>query len=154
MNRSAPPGTVVPSLIYEDVGAALDWLCRTFGFTERLRAARPDGVVGHAQISIGGGSVTLGQARVGQGFAAPDTAILRPPRQGEVSMTISVSVEDVDQHFEHVRRSGARILQPPETYPYGERQYTVEDLAGYRWTFTQSVADVAPQEWGATTPDG
>jgi uncharacterized glyoxalase superfamily protein PhnB len=154
VNRSAPPGTVVPSLIYEDVAAAIDWLCTTFRLTERLRAARPDGTVGHAQISIGEGSVTLGEARVGQGFASPDTAVFRPPRREEVSMTISVSVEDVDQHFEHVRGSGARILQPPETYPYGERQYTVEDLAGYRWTFTQSIADVAPGEWGATTRDG
>lgn len=154
VNRSAPPGTVVPSLIYEDVAAAIDWLCDTFGFTERLRAAGPDGVVGHAQLAIVEGSIILGEARVGQGFAAPDTAVFRPPRQGEVSQTISVTVEDVDRHYEQSRRRGARILQPPQDHPYGERQYTVEDLAGYRWTFTQSIADIAPQDWGATTPDG
>jgi len=43
---------------------------------------------------------------------------------------------------------GARILRPPADYPYGERQYTAEDLAGHRWTFSQTIADVAPEEWG------
>lgn len=42
----------------------------------------------------------------------------------------------------------ARILHPPTDYPYGERQYEVEDLAGHRWTFSQTIADVAPEEWG------
>jgi uncharacterized glyoxalase superfamily protein PhnB len=59
-----------------------------------------------------------------------------------------VRVTDVGWHYEHVQQCGTRILHPPETYTYGERQYTVEDLGGHRWTFTQSVADVAPEEWG------
>jgi len=33
-------------------------------------------------------------------------------------------------------------------YPYGERQYTVEDPGGHRWTFSQTIADVAPEKWG------
>lgn len=41
VNRSAPRATVVPILVYEDVAAAVDWLCDAFGFTERLRAAGP-----------------------------------------------------------------------------------------------------------------
>ena len=39
VNRSAPGATVVPILVYEDVGDAIDWLCSTFGLKERLRAA-------------------------------------------------------------------------------------------------------------------
>ncbi len=62
---------------------------------------------------------------------------------------ILVAVEDVDRHYEHARQRGACILQPPETHMYGERQYTAEDLAGYRWTFSQSVADIDPADWGA-----
>jgi len=38
VNRSAPGATVVPVLVYEDVGKAIDWLCGAFGFEERLRA--------------------------------------------------------------------------------------------------------------------
>jgi uncharacterized glyoxalase superfamily protein PhnB len=150
VNRSAPPGTIVPHLIYEDVGTAIDWLCGAFGFKERLRAGGPDGKAGHAQLSTGDGAIVLGPARVGTGFASPDRVEFRPPRPNEVSQSLSVRVDDVDRHFAHARQFGARILSPPTDYPFGERQYTAEDLAGHRWTFSQSIADVAPQEWGAT----
>jgi hypothetical protein len=33
-NRSAPSGTIIPYLIYNDVGGAIDWLCNVFGFAE------------------------------------------------------------------------------------------------------------------------
>ncbi len=153
LNRSAPSGTIVPSLIYNDVAQAIAWLCDVFGFKERLRAIGEDGKVGHAQLAIDLGGVMLGAARIGQGFAAPDTAEFRPPRPNEVSQTLSVHVEDVDRHYEHAKRRGARILQPPTTHPFGERQYTAADLDGHRWTFSQSVADVAPEEWGATVSE-
>jgi uncharacterized glyoxalase superfamily protein PhnB len=140
VNRSAPRATVVPILVYEDVGQAIDWLCGTFGFTERLRAAGPGGGVIHAQLDIAEGAVMLGR----QG------AEFRPPRANEVSQYVTVHVEDVDKHFEHSRQCGARIVKPPANMPFGERQYTVEDPGGHRWTFSQSIADIAPEEWGAT----
>ncbi len=62
-----------------------------------------------------------------------------------------VRVEDVDRHHERARRQRVRILQPPETYPFGERQYTAEDLDGHRWSFSQTVADVTPEDWGGTS---
>jgi uncharacterized glyoxalase superfamily protein PhnB len=139
INRSAPGSTIVPILVYEDVGRAIDWLCDTCGFTERLRAATPDGSVVHAQLIFGDGAVMLG--RQGGEF--------RPPRRDEVSQYVTVHVENVDQHFEHASQRSALILKPPTDMPFGERQYTVEDPEGHRWTFSQSVADVAPEQWGA-----
>lgn len=142
-NRSMPTCTVIPELVYEDVGRASEWLCKTFGFEERLRAG------GHrAQLSVGDGAVVLTEARVGQGFSSPDSAEFRPPRRGEVSSSVTVRVQDADHHHERARQRGAWILQPPTDYPYGERQYTAEDLAGHRWSFSESIADVAPKEWG------
>lgn len=41
---------VVPSLLYEDAGAAMDWLIRVFGFTERVRDRRSDGTVRHGEL--------------------------------------------------------------------------------------------------------
>ena len=140
LNRSAPAAIIVPVLIYEDVGKAIDWLCGAFGFTERLRAGGRDGRVTHAQLSVGEGAIMLGA----QG------AEFRPPRSNEVNQYVLVRVEDVDRHFEHAKRSGARIIHPPANMPFGERPYTAEDFAGHRWTFSQSMADVAPEEWGAT----
>jgi uncharacterized glyoxalase superfamily protein PhnB len=62
-----------------------------------------------------------------------------------------VRVDDVNTHHEHARERGARILHPPTDYPYGERQYTAEDLGGHHWSFSQSIADVAPEEWGGVS---
>jgi uncharacterized glyoxalase superfamily protein PhnB len=129
------------------VGEAIDWLCGAFGFVERLRYG-PDGDPAGAQLSVGEGSVFLTSPRVGQSPEWADTAELRPPRKNEVTHSVAVHVGDVDRHYEQARRFGARILGPPETHSFGERQYTAEDLCGHRWTFSQSVADVAPEAWG------
>jgi uncharacterized glyoxalase superfamily protein PhnB len=137
-NRSAPAATVVPILIYSDVGQAIAWLSDAFGFSERLRAER-GGVVGHAQLVVGDGALMLG--RSGGEY--------RPPVGGAVHHAVHVTVADVDTHFERAQSRGARIIDAPHDMPFGERQYTAEDFAGHRWTFSQHVADVAPEEWGA-----
>jgi uncharacterized glyoxalase superfamily protein PhnB len=127
-NRSMPKGAVIPVLAYEDVGEAVMWLCETFGFTERWRVGDH-----RAQLAVGDGAIA-----VTKGEASAEASVM-------------VRVEDADRHHEHAKRRGAQILQPPTDYPYGERQYTVEDLAGHQWTFSQSIADVAPEEWGGTS---
>lgn len=139
INRSAPRATVVPVLVYEDVNQAIDWLSRAFGFRERLRAGAPGGSASHAQLAVGDCALMLGR----QG------AEFRQPRPDEVSQYVVVHVDNVDGHFEHAREAGARIVKPPADMPFGERQYTVEDPWGHRWTFSQSIADVSPEQWGA-----
>jgi uncharacterized glyoxalase superfamily protein PhnB len=61
-----------------------------------------------------------------------------------------VRVTDIDAHCARARSAGARIVQEPATYPYGERQYTAVDPGGHAWTFSESVADVDPASWGGT----
>jgi uncharacterized glyoxalase superfamily protein PhnB len=140
VNRSAPRASVVPVLVYEDVNRAIDWLCNTFGFRERLRMTASGSVI-HAQLEVGDGALMLGR-RAG---------VFRPPREGEVSQYVVVHIADVDAHCEHARRSGAHVVNAPADMPFGERQYTVEDPEGHRWTFSQSIADVEPAAWGATS---
>jgi uncharacterized glyoxalase superfamily protein PhnB len=59
-----------------------------------------------------------------------------------------VHVNDVDRHYERTKQFGTRIINPPTNYPFGERQYTAEDLGGHHWTFSQSIADIDPKTWG------
>src|SRR2546429_7473422 len=139
MNRSAPAATIVPVLIYEDVDKAIEWLCRAFGLSERLRASGAGGRITHAQLSIGNGDLMIGAS----GAKFP------PPHGEEVSQYVLVHVEDVDQHFEQAKRSGGRIVDPPKDRPFGERLYTVRELACHRWTFSESIADGRPEQWGA-----
>jgi uncharacterized glyoxalase superfamily protein PhnB len=144
-NRSMPRCTVIPELAYPDMGEAIDWLCDAFGFTLRLRIGNH-----RAQLNVGDGAVVLTERRVGEGHDSPGTVEFRPPRRGELANSLMVRVQDVERHHERASRRGAAILRAPTDYPYGERQYTAEDLAGHCWTFSQSIADVAPEEWGGT----
>lgn len=148
-NRSIPAATVIPVLVYEDVPEAVEWLCDTFGFTERLRIGDH-----RVQLCIGEGAVVVTERRVGRVHDSSDAVVLRPPRRGEVSHVVMVRIEDVDSHYQYARQRGARIIDPPTDHPYGERQYAAEDLAGHRWTFSQSIADVAPEEWGGELGGG
>jgi uncharacterized glyoxalase superfamily protein PhnB len=131
-NRSMPSGTVIPVLGYEDVGVAVTWLCEAFGFTERWRAGNH-----RAQLSVGGGgAIAIAEHRA------------EPSAERDLSHSVMVRVEDAGAHYQRAQQFGALILEPPTDYPYGERQYTAADLAGRRWTFSQSIADVAPEQWG------
>lgn len=138
-NRSAPTATVVPILVYDDVAAALDFLTRAFGFTERLRAEY-GGSINHAQMDVGECSIIIGKQ--GGPFRAPHDS-------STVSQYATVHVENVDAHFARAKAAGAAILKAPQDMPFGVRQYTATDIGGHWWTFSQNIRDVAPEEWGA-----
>ena len=139
-NRSIPTATVVPVLIYPDVRAAVDWLSAAFGFVERVQIGEDH----RSQMRFGDGAVILGDVRGDR----------HPPRPGESTHSVLVRVEDARAHCERAREHGARILMEPRDFEYGERQYTAEDLAGYQWTFSETLADVAPEEWGGISRSG
>ena len=137
-NRSVPPATVVPILVYPDVRAAVNWLTEVFGFVERTRIGESH----RAQMSIGkDGAVIVADVRPPLGT---------PHRDG-ICHVVRVRVEDVGAHFEHARTHGARVLEPPTERQYGELDCTLEDLAGHRWVFAETLRDVAPEDYGCET---
>jgi uncharacterized glyoxalase superfamily protein PhnB len=134
-NRSVPTATVIPVLVYPDVRAAVAWLTDAFGFIERVRV----GQAHRSQLQIGvDGAMIAADVRGEQ----------QPPEPHATTHIIKVRVEDVDAQFERARSRGARVLQEPTDHEYGERECTVEDLAGHRWQFTQTLRDVAPEAIG------
>ena len=139
-NRSIPSAAVIPVLIYPDVREAVDWLVGAFGFAERVWIGENH----RAQLSFGDGALIVGDIRGDR----------RAPREGEVTHSVVVRVEDAAAHCEHAREHGAQILTEPTDYPYGERQYNAEDPWGHQWTFSQTLADVSPEEWGGVTVGG
>ena len=70
------------------------------------------------------------------------------PSKGVVTHLIKIKVPDVDAAFTRARDFGARVLEEPTTYEYGERSCLFEDLAGHRWELTETVRDVDPEESG------
>ena len=128
-NRSVPPCPVIPVLRYPDPGAAADWLEKAFGFTVRLRIANH-----RIQMWAGEGCFTIAEGNV-----APGQSII-----------VQVRIEGAHSHCERARLAGAKILTEPKDQMYGERQYDAEDFYGYRWNFTETIADVEPESWGGT----
>jgi uncharacterized glyoxalase superfamily protein PhnB len=137
-NRSMPACTVIPELGYPDVARAVAWLCAAFGFTVRLTIADH-----RAQLNVGDGAIVVTRADPHDETHA--AALLRSM---QATHAVMVRVADVDAHHAQARAAGAAILGEPADQPYGERQYTTRDPGGHLWTFSQSIADVAPEEWG------
>jgi uncharacterized glyoxalase superfamily protein PhnB len=125
-NRSVPDVSVIPELPYRDVREATKWLCRAFGFRERLQIGDH-----RAQLVYEDGAVV-----VIQGEAGPSHLLVR--------------VENADAHRAQAEAAGAKIRSQPTDWPYGERQYSAEDPGGHIWTFSESIADVDPADWGGT----
>jgi uncharacterized glyoxalase superfamily protein PhnB len=141
MAETAVAQRAVPLLSYEDVRAAIDWLCDAFGFREvGERFTDEEGRVTHAELELDGASVMLGW---------PGPAYQSPGRHAEVCEHarrwlevpyivdgVLVYVDDVDAHCDRARFAGATILREPKDEPYG-RLYNAADLEGHRWMFMQ-----------------
>jgi uncharacterized glyoxalase superfamily protein PhnB len=137
-NRSIPPATVIPVLTYPDVRAAADWLSAAFGFVERTRIGESH----RAQMGIDGDGAMIITDAQGDRQAPPP---------GAVTHLMKVRVADVDAVHQRAEAHGARIVEAPIDREYGERECTIDDLAGHRWQFSQTIRDVAPEEYGCTT---
>lgn len=127
-NRSMPASAVIPELAYPDVPEAAAWLCRAFGFSERLRIGDH-----RIQLTFGGGALVVTQGEV----ATADR-----------SHGVMVRVADADAHYRRAVAAGANTGGPPVEYPYGEKQYNARDPGGHLWTFSQTIADSDPADWG------
>ncbi|MCB0894126.1 MAG: VOC family protein [Nocardioides sp.] len=134
-NRSAPPATVTPVLVYPDVRAAVAWLQEALGFEERVRIGEDH----RAQLRVGADGAVV---------VADDGGDRVAPQGPGHTHEIKVRVPDVDAAFARARDAGATVVSEPTTFEYGERSCVVADPAGHRWELTQTVRDVDPGEWG------
>ena len=134
-NASEGLSQIVPYLYYEDAGAAIEFMERAFGFEieQALRAPYDDRVL-HAQLRTGSGVIFVGPGMEffgTQGTPDPDCV---------ASMTY-VFVGDVDAHYARSKAAGATIREEPKVHFGGNKQYTVSDPGGQRWTFAQPLGD-------------
>jgi len=136
-NRSAPTGPVIPVLTYPDVRAAVDWLVEVLGFVERVWI----GPNHRAQLSFAEGSLIVADA----------TRERVVPISGEVTQSVMLRVGNVAALCERARDNGATVVEEPKDFEYGERQCAFVDPGGHRWTLTQTLRDVDPEEWGGTS---
>ena len=123
---------VIPTLRYRDAAAAIEWLCRAFGFERHLVVPGEEGTIAHAQLRFGNGMIMLGSAR--------DDELGRwlvPPREagGDGTQSAYVIVADPDAHHARAVAAGARIVLPLVDEDYGGRGYSCLDPEGHVWSF-------------------
>ena len=135
-----PYPQIIPMISYEDGIAAMDWLCKVFGFSEKTRMVDDAGKLAHGEITLGDGIIML---------ASPTPDYQSPKHHRQVCEDaakwyqvpyiingILVYVDDVQKHYNKTREYGATILSDLEAGGPGLR-YRVEDLEGQRWMFMQ-----------------
>jgi uncharacterized glyoxalase superfamily protein PhnB len=108
--------TVIPSIRYRDEPAAIEWLCRAFGFEKQLVVADQDGTIAHAQLSFGNGMIIIG--------SLPDS-----------EFSTYVVVSDPDVLYARAKAAGAEIVREIKDEDYGGRGFTCRDLEGHLWSF-------------------
>ncbi len=123
---------VIPTLRYDDSAAAVDWLCKAFGFERHLVVPGDDGEVVHAQLVFGNGMVMVGSMR-DDAFGRHVTTPARAAGRGTGSPYIVV--EDADAHLERAVAAGAKIAVAIEDAVYGGRGYSCRDPEGHLWSF-------------------
>lgn len=124
--------TIIPGLRYRDAHAAIEWLCKAFGFEKHAVYENEHGRVMHAQLVYGNGMVMLGEVNpdgFGEYVAQPDEI------GGRETQCACVTVNDCKAHYERAKAAGAEIIEDYAEKPYGGAGYACRDPQGHLWWF-------------------
>jgi uncharacterized glyoxalase superfamily protein PhnB len=142
---SIPRPAFIPSVVYKDNRAALEWLRKAFGFEVLFILTDSRGDIVHAEMSHGEGVVMVSNE-----FA--DWTKSPASVGGKNTQRIHVRLDSgIDEHCARARAAGAKIVGEPSDQFYGDRTYGAQDLEGHYWTFAQSVRNVSFDEMEKAT---
>ncbi len=148
--KDTPKGwpRIASSIFYDDAGAAIDWLCRAFGFEVRLKVEGDKGRIEHSELVFGDGVVMVGSSDTDSRPKQDFRVNFRSPKScgGATTQSLMVYVDDADAHCARAKAAGAKIFMEPAVHDYGEdywadRSYGAIDPEGHYWWFTQRLRD-------------
>jgi uncharacterized glyoxalase superfamily protein PhnB len=124
--------TIVPGMRYRDAPAAIEWLCRAFGFEKKLVVPGKANTIAHSELTLGNGMVMIGSVSNDQ-----VDGLLKHPDEigGAETQTPYVIVADVETHYARAKTAGAKMVAELEKKGYGGIGYTCRDLEGHVWHF-------------------
>jgi uncharacterized glyoxalase superfamily protein PhnB len=125
--------TIIPALRYRDAPAAIDWLCNVFGFERQAVYANDDGVIAHAQLTLGDGMLMLGSVQKqdtewGKQIKQPDEI------GGAETQAPYLVVDNADEVYARAKAAGAKIVIEIRDEDYGGRGFVCRDLEGRLWS--------------------
>jgi PhnB protein len=109
----------------------LDFLRDAFGAQEIRRMAKPDGIVGHAEVRIGDSVVMLA-----------DACSEFPATQAGIHLYLP----DVDAAYDRAIAAGAVSMRAPADQFYGDRSAVVRDFSGNWWSLSTHIKDIPEEE--------
>ena len=121
--------TFFPVIRYRDPDAAIEWLGRAFGLSERVVYRDDSGTVMHAELELDGGTIMLGQADSAGWMGGGE------PQPLASTVSLYVVLGDPDSHHDRAVEAGATIVRELTDQSYGSRQYSARDLEGNLWSF-------------------
>jgi uncharacterized glyoxalase superfamily protein PhnB len=135
--------TVIPCLRYRNALAAIEWLCRAFGFEKNAVYMGEGEIVAHAQLSFGNGMIMLGSATNGTEYSR----MMAQPDEigGRQTQSACLIVSDADAVYATAKAAGAEMVIDIHDADYGGRAFTCRDLEGHLW----SIGTYNPWETGA-----
>jgi uncharacterized glyoxalase superfamily protein PhnB len=122
--------SVIPGHRYRNAPAAIDWLCKVFGFERHAVYEGELGTIAHAELTLGGGMIMLGSGKddeFGRSFKSPEEL------GGVETCSLYIVVPDADAAYARAGSAGADITTPLHDTPYGSRDFTVKDPEGHTW---------------------
>ncbi|MFP5322478.1 MAG: VOC family protein [Acidimicrobiia bacterium] len=142
----APPLATTPYLTVHDGAGAIDWYIAAFGATEQFRVVGDDGLLGHAELSVGTARFMLSDEHPALGVVSPRTL-------GGTATAIHLEVADVDATYRRAVEQGATAMREPADQPHGARHGVLLDPFGHRWMLSQRLEEVSIDEY-AERADG
>jgi PhnB protein len=130
---------ITPYLVIKGAAAAIDFYKKAFGAVEVMRMPQPDGRVGHAELKFGDSHLMLADE-------FPEMNVVGPQTLGNSSVGLMFYVEDVDAVFNRALSLGAKVEKPLADQFYGDRNGTLIDPFGHKWTLGTHKEDVSPEE--------
>ena len=133
MDTQSGPAKIIPTMRYRNAPAAIEWLCKAFGFEKHLVVPNSDGSIAHAQLVFDNGMIMLSSASRGGEF---DQLMKQPEEIGGCeTQSAYVIVGDCDAHYARAKAAGAAMLRDIRDEDYGGRGYSCRDLEGHIWSF-------------------
>ncbi len=80
-----------------------------------------------------------------------ESAVIVAERGAPGPAGVLIRVDDAGAVLERAVAAGAVVLDELHDWEYGERQVTIQDPGGHRWTVSETLFDAEPESWGGIT---